>query len=222
LRWYDSTTGRFLTRDPIGFGGGDANLYRYVGNNPLNAVDPWGLETEVLIFAPVGYGRSSFGHVAIVINGTAYSFGQNGWSVEPAWRYVGVRNHFRHGIGLVIDISPEQEQTLEWLIHNNIRMNPNWNLVVQCVTQVRDPLIQALWEVDPSAVPPSGPLFPMEFMRELHSWGVVVEEKFYFKGPKPREELTMSQIRNTADWIRAAYQSMTPQIRNTGNLTTGQ
>jgi RHS repeat-associated protein len=42
LRWYDSTTGRFLTRDPIGFGGGDANLYRYVGNNPLNEVDPFG------------------------------------------------------------------------------------------------------------------------------------------------------------------------------------
>ena len=36
---------RFLESDPIGFEGGDVNLYRYVGNNPVNYVDPLGLET---------------------------------------------------------------------------------------------------------------------------------------------------------------------------------
>ena len=43
LRWYESFTGRFLTRDPLGFASGDSNLYRYVRNNPVNEVDPWGL-----------------------------------------------------------------------------------------------------------------------------------------------------------------------------------
>ena len=42
-RYYDPESGRFLTRDPIGFAGGDANLYRYVGNNPVNYSDPSGL-----------------------------------------------------------------------------------------------------------------------------------------------------------------------------------
>ena len=42
-RWYDSQTGRWISQDPIGFGGGDANLYRYVGNSPTNATDPSGL-----------------------------------------------------------------------------------------------------------------------------------------------------------------------------------
>jgi uncharacterized protein RhaS with RHS repeats len=46
-RWYDPSIGRWLSEDPIGFAGGDANLYRYVGNAPNNAVDPAGLLTAV-------------------------------------------------------------------------------------------------------------------------------------------------------------------------------
>ena len=42
-RWYDAGQGRFLTEDPIGFAGGDANLYSYVSNSPLNLIDPLGL-----------------------------------------------------------------------------------------------------------------------------------------------------------------------------------
>ncbi len=34
-RHYQPPTGRWLTRDPIGFRGRDFNLYRYVGNNPV-------------------------------------------------------------------------------------------------------------------------------------------------------------------------------------------
>jgi uncharacterized protein RhaS with RHS repeats len=35
--------GRWLQDDPIGFGGGDVNLYRSMGNNPVNLVDSSGL-----------------------------------------------------------------------------------------------------------------------------------------------------------------------------------
>ncbi len=42
-RWYDAKTGRWMSQDPIGFEGGDGNLYRYVGNDPGNGVDPSGL-----------------------------------------------------------------------------------------------------------------------------------------------------------------------------------
>ncbi len=42
-RYYDASTGRFISEDPIGFNAGDTNLYRYVGNSPTNAIDPSGL-----------------------------------------------------------------------------------------------------------------------------------------------------------------------------------
>jgi RHS repeat-associated protein len=41
-RDYDTALHRFVSEDPIGFGGGDANLYAYVSNDPQNAVDPTG------------------------------------------------------------------------------------------------------------------------------------------------------------------------------------
>ncbi|MEK6776886.1 MAG: RHS repeat-associated core domain-containing protein [bacterium] len=41
-RFYNPEIGRFLSVDPIGFLGGDVNLYSYVRNNPVNHIDPKG------------------------------------------------------------------------------------------------------------------------------------------------------------------------------------
>ena len=43
-RYYDPRGGRFLSEDPIGFGGGDIDLYAYAMNNPVNLTDPDGLQ----------------------------------------------------------------------------------------------------------------------------------------------------------------------------------
>jgi RHS repeat-associated protein len=43
-RYYDPTSGRWLSEDPIGFAAADTNLARYVGNSPLNWVDAAGLD----------------------------------------------------------------------------------------------------------------------------------------------------------------------------------
>ena len=45
-RAYNPTIGRFMSEDPKGFDAGDYNLYRYVGNNPMNLSDPSGMGAE--------------------------------------------------------------------------------------------------------------------------------------------------------------------------------
>jgi RHS repeat-associated protein len=47
-RYYDPRTGAFIGQDPIGFAAGDDNLYRYVGNSPINLIDPLGLDGLVI------------------------------------------------------------------------------------------------------------------------------------------------------------------------------
>ncbi len=47
-RFYVPNTGRYVTSDPIGFEGGDENLYRYVRNNPVTWTDSWGLRIQIM------------------------------------------------------------------------------------------------------------------------------------------------------------------------------
>ena len=42
-RDYDAETGRWTSKDPIGFRGGTTNLYQYSLSNPVNFIDPSGL-----------------------------------------------------------------------------------------------------------------------------------------------------------------------------------
>ncbi len=57
-RYYQASTGRFISQDPSGFGSGDTNLYRYVGNHPTYAIDPTGLYA-VSGFGDLGSSSSS-------------------------------------------------------------------------------------------------------------------------------------------------------------------
>ena len=51
-RYYDPTNGRWLNQDPIDYAGG-MNLYGYVTNNPISAVDPSGLARVEVHYRPV-------------------------------------------------------------------------------------------------------------------------------------------------------------------------
>jgi RHS repeat-associated protein len=55
-RWYNPSTGTWLTQDPIGFAGGQANLHQYGSNDPLNLTDPTGL-----VAPPIKEPKGKFG-----------------------------------------------------------------------------------------------------------------------------------------------------------------
>jgi RHS repeat-associated protein len=58
-RDYDPEVGRWTAKDPIGFNGGDTDLYGYVVNNPVGVVDPeglWTISVGVFINGALGIG----------------------------------------------------------------------------------------------------------------------------------------------------------------------
>ena len=59
-RHYNSRIGRFLQRDPLGHKGGP-NFYEYVGSNPINRIDPFGLDFVVVGSRPVTGWVGAFG-----------------------------------------------------------------------------------------------------------------------------------------------------------------
>jgi RHS repeat-associated protein len=53
-RWYSSELGRFVSEDPIGFGGGDVNLFGYAKSRPQMFRDPSGLVCYPILNALLG------------------------------------------------------------------------------------------------------------------------------------------------------------------------
>lgn len=68
-RDYDAGRGRWTSRDPIGLGGGDADLYRYVGNDPVNFVDPMGLAANPAMASATNGGFLSWLGFGLFANG---------------------------------------------------------------------------------------------------------------------------------------------------------
>ncbi len=69
-RYYDPDTGRYLTAEPIGLAGG-INPFVYTSNNPINYIDPLGLDTWS------GAGDTIGGFLLFGGTSTTYSFVTN-------------------------------------------------------------------------------------------------------------------------------------------------
>ena len=73
-RFYHPGLGRFLQGDPIGFGGGDSNLFRYCGGNPVNRSDPTGMLDSG------GSSGGGGGKPPVPLQNNAIQPGSPGWS----------------------------------------------------------------------------------------------------------------------------------------------
>ena len=73
-------TGRFISQDPTGFGGGDVNIYRYCGNLVTTITDPTGTQASVSQNGQQGNGNQSPGGES-----PGFQVGSNG--IYPNVRY---------------------------------------------------------------------------------------------------------------------------------------
>lgn len=80
-RAYHPGIGRFLSEDPIGFAGGDSNLFRYCGGDPANGTDPSGLAT---VNSRIGFQNEAMG------GAVGQGLSTQGWWTNPDGTPTGV------------------------------------------------------------------------------------------------------------------------------------
>lgn len=109
-------------------------------NDPINFTDPVGLATQVIIWGGAGWGESSLGHASVVINGTAYSYGPGGMTIQDAAAYA-LRQNFRYGIGIDLDLTRGQEGMFENYLRNH---HDDYSVFTGnvCTTPIREGLSQ--------------------------------------------------------------------------------
>ncbi|MDP3222486.1 MAG: RHS repeat-associated core domain-containing protein, partial [Rubrivivax sp.] len=143
FRYYEPETGRYISSDPIGLGGG-VNVWGYVEQNPLSFVDLMGLYVTV-IFYP---GASGFGHIGIgvssnitvgfyPINTASNSRVLDGLPV-PGVMKLDERIPTK---SLIISTTPEQDQAIQAAINRRSAFPSSYRLYDRnCATTVRDAL----------------------------------------------------------------------------------
>lgn len=107
-RYYHPRLQRFIAEDPIGFGGGDLNVYGYTLNSPMRFVDPDGTDIAVVMNGPIA--SNPAGHVAIAITGQGvYSFGTSHPLGQSLSDYMADQSKNRSSNIYVIPTTPDQD-----------------------------------------------------------------------------------------------------------------
>ncbi len=183
-RYYDPAAGRFNTQDPIGLDGGDPNLYRYVGNDPVNGIDPSGNQEEgvslqngsiywILPEPAGGFGDERRGSLTIRLGKQADLF-----SVVLSDLYGGHRVTYSHLKEQLDSRTVETNEKVRFLVANG-KLDEAKAVISATIKQVvsSDPASDHLDELTTGSVP--GNLVKGQKIvwtataRFLYSWGEV-------------------------------------------------
>jgi RHS repeat-associated protein len=105
-RDFDSEAGRWTVRDPAGFAGGSANLYAYVGNDPVNLIDPSGT-------GPVSPPAPNTQTITLTIPGVIPPTQINSVSIGPPTPTIGNSQNTTASVSstTVLTVSKNQDQS---------------------------------------------------------------------------------------------------------------
>ncbi len=121
-RWYDPESGRFLSEDPIGFEGGDVNLYVYCQNNPTNCTDPLGLFMVQLPYTRSDMDQGLFSYFPNRIRNIMWGIYTDPTAVGMGVGSCSVSGFTKHGINRVIERGIRPQNILDAL-RNPLRVN---------------------------------------------------------------------------------------------------
>lgn len=216
-RYYSPWMGRFLSVDPVG-GSPEIpqswNRYAYVVGNPVRFVDPDGEETQLAVSGLVK--GNPAGHVAIVVNGTVFSFGTFHVSESGDWgvnlgEYLSAQEGKREITLLTLDVSAEQEEKLlEFLTSYPPRLEDYSAVENSCVTSCEKALESAgILPNDPGAVRTNsaGSLLQAGASRSLTPASLVAqaEKAGLIKSSSTRGRQQVSRLRSIWGAIRFVF-----------------
>ena len=123
-RYYNPATGEFMEQDPIAFGAGDPNLYRYVGNGPLDGTDPAGLS-----------GVGDMVHAgAEMLSGLGRDIGM--MAMNPAETIVGYYQGLGDGAAMVANAATFHMTPLDGYVQGQIAMHGGGYYVASIAAEV--------------------------------------------------------------------------------------
>jgi hypothetical protein len=153
----NSTVGTGLKMSPLVRG-----LVRQIESRPevlaaraavaAGRVEPKKIETEadtieVLVSDRLNTAASSFGHVAIVVNGIVYSRAHSKYATIPFEKYIDMQRKIRNSLGYVLRVSKENKNIIEKELKRRVAItdkNPeenSYNLVTNsCSSNIADVL----------------------------------------------------------------------------------
>ena len=99
-RWYSPQAMRWMSQDPLGYDGGDTNLYRYCGNSVTNTMDPTGTDRWIVHNGCHWWIVVEVWQTGKVVGYQALEYGPWGFVVSPEGMYGGwaeaIAQHWYH------------------------------------------------------------------------------------------------------------------------------
>jgi len=104
-RWYDPALGRFISPDPLGFVDGP-NPYAYCAGDPVNFVDPWGLDGNPILPVSRYQDYLQWQRDRVAENARWYEWKPTNWAAQDRQNLEWVYGQFEarelvHGSGAV-------------------------------------------------------------------------------------------------------------------------